>query len=128
MRGAQIGLDLAVFPLTSPFQINVFGKIGRYSLETTGGIAEFSGPNFIGGFGTTANSHVNASEAGISAGYRPSSNVLIRAGYQALWIQNLGLASNNASLSLLNPSLLNTNVARGNLLFHGANFGMDISW
>ena len=31
-------------------------------------------------------------------------NVLIRAGYQAMWISNLGLASNNASASLLMPT------------------------
>ena len=129
LRGAQIGADWAVFPLTSPFQINVFGKIGRFELNTAGGISEFQGPNFIGAFGATATSHVNVGEAGISAGYRPSPNVLIRGGYQALWIRDVGLASNGASFSLLNPSLLNSvDGARGNLLFHGANFGVTISY
>lgn len=128
LLGVQIGADWAILPLTSPFQINVFGKIGRYSLRTDGGIDEFQGINPIGSFQDREKDHVYAGEAGVSVGYRLSNNVLIRAGYQALWLNNLGLASNNASASLTNPSLLRTNVYRGDLLLQGVNFGMTISY
>jgi hypothetical protein len=129
LLGPQIGLDVSFFRQVSPFQVDAFGKIGRYHLDTSGGIFEFQGAGntFVGSFSTGQTGSVNAREVGISAGYRPLKNVLIRAGYQALWIDNLGIASANASASLLNPSLLQSNVYRENLFFQGVNFGVTIS-
>ncbi len=129
LLGLQIGLDVSLFGQSSPFQVDAFGKIGRYHLDTSGGIFEFQGAGntFIGSFSTGQTDNVNAREVGIAAGYRPLKNVLIRAGYQALWIDNLGIASANAAASLLNPGLLNTNVYRENLFFQGFNFGLTIS-
>jgi hypothetical protein len=127
--GPQIGADLALLPQSSPLQLNVVGKTGRFSLHSAGGIYEYQGANhvLIGTFNTSVSDWVSASEAGISLGYRPSANVSIRASYQVLWIDNIGLASNNASSSLTNPALLNSNVYRGNVIFQGINFGMMIS-
>lgn len=127
--GAQIGADVALLPLASPLQVNVFGKIGRYTLTSSGGITEFQPVgNAIGGFGTSISDKVYVSEAGVSAGYRVTNNILIRGAYQALWFNNLGLASENASASLFNPSLLNGTVYRGNVSFQGFNFGATITW
>jgi hypothetical protein len=129
LLGAQIGLDVSFFRQVSPFQVNAFGKIGRYHLNSSGGLYEYQGAGntFIGSFTTEQTDSVNAREVGISAGYRPLKNVLIRAGYQALWIDNLGIASANASASLLNPALLRSTVYRENLFFQGVNFGVTIS-
>lgn len=130
LRGFQIGADWAILPITSPIQINLIGKIGRYSLDTSGGISEFSGAGhtFIGGFFGSGSDHVYGSEAGVVVGYRLSNTVMIRAGYQALWLNDLGLASNNASNSILNPSLLTTNVYRGNLLLQSVSVGLAIGY
>ena len=128
MVGVQVGAEWAVLPKSSPFQINVIGKVGRFDLRSFGAIREFQGASqtFIGSFGTSINDHIYASEAGVSVGYRIVDNVVIRAGYQALWLNNVGLASNNAASSLLNPSLLNTNVYRDRLVLQGINFGLSI--
>lgn len=127
--GLQIGADVGLLPKSWPVQVNAFGKIGRYHLNTSGGIFEFQGAGntFIGSFNTQQTDRVTAREVGISVGWRPYQNILLRAGYQALWVDNLGLASANASASLLNPSLLNSNVYRENLFFQGINFGVTIS-
>lgn len=129
LLGLQIGADAGLLPKSWPVQVNAFGKIGRYHLDTSGGISEFQGAGntFIGGFSTQQSDRVTAREVGISAGFRPLPNVLLRAGYQALWVDNLGLASANASASLLNPGLLNSNVYRENLFFQGINFGLTVS-
>ncbi len=127
LRGAQVGVEWMIFHPSSPFQINILGKIGRYSLDTFGGIDEFQGNNFIGGFTGSLSDTVLASELGVSVGYRLGNNVTLRAGYQALWINDIGIASTAASVSLLNPSLLRQ-VQRDDLFLQGITFGMNITW
>jgi hypothetical protein len=128
LRGAQIGIDWSVLPTTSALQINLSGKVGLFHLKSEGGIELFSGSNPIGGFGTKVSDTVVAGELGVSVGYRIHDNVTLRAGYQMLVIDDVGLASNNASASLLNPALLSNNVYRDSILYHGANLGMTINW
>jgi hypothetical protein len=126
--GAQIGLDVALLPKSFPFQVNVFGKIGKYNLESAGGIYEFQGVNPIGGFDGSANTTTTVKEAGVSAAFRVTNNISIFGGYQMLWIDKVALASNAASVSLLNPSLLrDVENARGNLRYQGAKAGLTVS-
>jgi len=127
LRGAQIGIDWSVLPATSALQVNLSGKVGLFHLNSDGGIQEF-GPGPIGGFGTKISDTVVAGELGVSVGYRIHDNVVLRAGYQLLVIDDIGLASNNASASLLNPSLLSNNIYRDSILYHGANLGVSITW
>jgi hypothetical protein len=128
LLGAQIGVDWAVLPLTNPLQVNLWGKIGLYRLRTDGGITEFSGSTPIGGFSKSERDQVHAAEAGVTVGYRVSDTVTVRAGYQALWLDKLGLASNNASSSILNPSLLSTHIYRGDLLLQSVSIGLAIGY
>ncbi len=129
LTGGQIGIDWSVLPMNNPFQINLVGKVGLFGLHSAGGISEFQGVNFIGGFGTErGGEHVMAGEVGVSVGYRILPNVMLRAGYQLLYINDIALASNAAGASLLNPSLLSNNIYRDSILFHGANFGVTINW
>lgn len=129
LRGAQIGADWAILPLANPFQVNLWGKIGLYNLRTDGGIDTY-GPvgSPIGSYNGREKDHVYAAEAGVIFGYRLSDTVMVRAGYQALWLNDLGLASNNASSSILNPSLLSTHVYRGDLLLQSVNIGLAIGY
>lgn len=128
MQGAQIGLDWSVLPKANPFQINLIGKIGVLRNEMHGGINEFQANNYIGGFHGSARENVLVGEAGVTFGYRINNHVLLRAGYQVLVMEDVALASNNAAGSLLNPSLLRTNVYQGTLVYQGANFGVTINW
>jgi hypothetical protein len=128
LRGAQIGIDWSVLPAASALQINLSGKAGLFHLKSEGGIEEFSGTTSIGAFGTKVSDTVVAGELAVSVGYRIHDNVTLRAGYQMLVIDDVGLASNNASASLTNPSLLSSNVHRDSLLYHGANLGVTINW
>jgi len=128
MIGGQIGAEWAVFKPSDPFQLNLVGKIGAYALKSSGGIFEFQGNNPIGNFDTTVHKTAYAGELGISAGYHLTENIVLRGGYQLLWLDKVGLASNNAAFSLTNPSLLRTNVERDDLLFHGFNVGVTVNW
>jgi hypothetical protein len=128
LLGAQIGVDWAVLPLTNPLQVNLWGKVGLYRLHTDGGTTAFNGSTPISTFSKSERDQVHAAEAGVTVGYRVSDTVTVRAGYQALWLDKLGLASNNASSSILNPSLLSTHIYRGDLLLQSVSIGLAIGY
>jgi len=130
LLGGQIGAEWAVFKPSNPFQVNLVGKFGVYALHSSGGIFESSGVNSnpIGSFTTDVRKTAYAGELGISAGYHLTNNIQIRGGYQLLWLDKVGLASNNAAFSLTNPSLLSHDLQRDNLLFHGFNVGVTVNW
>ena len=129
MLGAQVGAQFSLFDQSTPFQLDVSGKVGVFSNKSEAGIREFQGNNFIGEFQSGSVRETNyAAEVGVAAGYNVFGNVSLTAGYQLLWVDDLALASNAASGSLLNPSLLRTNVYRDEVLFHGFNVGLKMSF
>jgi len=131
LLGAQIGAELSAFDNSSPFQISLSGKIGMYQNQSYNQIQEYSGAaqTFIGAFrsGNTFAGSVVADVA-LTAEYKISKAVALTAGYQAIWANNLALASDAASNSLLNPSLLKTHVYRDDLWMHGVSVGMRITF
>jgi hypothetical protein len=129
LLGVQIGAEVSVLPQDSAFSIDLSGKVGYYQLEAEGGIFEFQGAgnNFIGSFTGELEDETFAAEFGITAGWAPTDHLKIFAGYQALFISDVALASDAASRSLLNPSLLRS-VETDDILFHGAKFGVSLIW
>jgi hypothetical protein len=128
LYGGQVGADWAIIDQYDPLQVNLVGKAGYYGNFADGGIQEFAGGNPIGGFGSSDTFSAFVGELGISASYRLTDCMAVRAGYQLLWIENVALASNAASFSLLNPSLLNANVETDGLFYHGATAGIELVW
>lgn len=128
LLGGQVGAEWAVFKPSDPFQLNLVGKIGVYSLHSEGGIYEFQGSNFIGSFTNEFSKVAYAGEVGVTAGYHLTDNIVLRGGYQLLWLDKVSLGSNAAAVSLLNPSLLRGDVARDSLMFHGFNVGVTLTW
>ncbi len=129
LYGAQIGAQMSFLDDSSPFQLMLSGKVGAYANRSSAGIKEFQGNNFIGSFesGTdTKTSYV--AEIGLTAGYQLSESLTLTAGYEAVWLDSLALASNAASESMLNPSLLRNSIFRDDLWLHGASIGLQISF
>ena len=128
LYGGQIGGDWALTCPCNPLQLHVVGKAGYFGNFADGGIDEFQGTNFIGGFRTSDTVSSFVGELGFSAAYQLTSCLAVRAGYELLWIDNVALASDNASFSLLNPSLLRTGFQTGDLFYHGATAGIEVMW
>jgi len=128
LYGAQIGANLALTDSCNPWQINVVGKAGIFGIVADGGIDEFLGANYIGGFRSSGTDTAFVGEIGISLAYQLTSHIALRGGYQLLWLDGVALASDNASMSLLNPSLLANRFNDGHLFYHGATFGIDFTW
>lgn len=127
--GAQLGAELALFDKSSRFLLDLTGKVGLFANNSSAGIREFQGNNFIGQFqsGPTQATSL-AAELGVKAGYRISDRASLTAGYQLLWANNLALASNAAAGSLTNPGLLATTVFRDDILLHGFNVGLKVAF
>lgn len=131
LLGGQVGAQWSVFDPSKPFQLDLSGKVGAFSMKSDGGIYEYQGParTFIGSFvNPGVRETTYAAEVGVNAGYNVTSNINVTAGYQLLWVSDVAQSGAAASASILNPSLLRTNVYRDDILFHGFNVGLNIAW
>jgi hypothetical protein len=127
MYGGQVGLDWLVLEGCGPWEVNAIGKLGLFGNFTEGGIYEF-GPGPIGTFNTTESGTSFVAELGITGTYHVTEQCGLRIGYEFLFLNNLGLASDAASTSITNPSLLAANVYRGDVFYHGLTAGVEYAW
>jgi hypothetical protein len=130
LYGAQAGLDWKLTDRCNPLQIDVVGKAGLYGNEASGGIYEFSGANrtFIGSFTGVNTDTAFVGELDFTATYQLTCHMAVHGGYELLWLNDVALAGNAASRSLLNPSLLTTVDNGQNLFYNGALAGVDFIW
>jgi hypothetical protein len=129
LYGGQIGADWAVTSPRNPLQLNVVGKAGVFGNANDGGIFE-SRPvgNPIGSFAGRGSSTSFVGELDFTAAYIFTDHIAIRGGYQLLWLSDLALATNEASRSLLNPSLLRNVNDDSHLFYQGATVAIDFVW
>jgi hypothetical protein len=128
LYGGQLGSNLDLSPRGGRLLANLETKAGVYNNLIEGGINEFQGFNFIGGFNGEESNTAFVGEINLNTGYRLTDHVTLRTGYQLLWIENVALASDAAVRSLLNPSLLLTVSDDQGLFYHGATGGIDVVW
>jgi hypothetical protein len=130
LYGGQLGLDWKLTDRCNPLQIDAVGKAGLYGNQASGGIFEFQGANrtFIGSFEGVDTDTAFVGEVDLTASYRLSCHCAVRGGYELLWLNDVALAGNAASRSLLNPSLLRTVDNGQNLFYNGAIAGIDFNW
>lgn len=128
LYGGQVGANFAVIEPGRRLMANIESKAGIFGNEVDGGIREFSGVNPIGSFLGSDTTTSFVGEINLTTGYRLSNHIAVRGGYQLLWIENVALASDAASRSLTNPSLLTTVSDDAGLFYHGATCGIDFVW
>jgi len=128
MYGGQIGLDWLLTDPCRALELRVIGKAGWYHNEYSGGIREFQGNNFIGSFVGTGEGTSFVGDLVVSAAYWFNEHIALRAGYQLLWVGDVALAGDEASRSILNPSLLRNPQHDGDMFLHGAMIGLEFQW
>ena len=128
LYGGQLGLDWLLTDRSNPLQVKVVGKAGLFGNSNDGGIFEFGGGNPIGSFKGRDTTTSFVGELDFTVAYWFTSHVALRGGYELLWIDDVSLASDAASRSLLNPSLLRTVDDSQDLFYHGAMVGLDFVW
>lgn len=127
LYGGQLGASLNLGQPARRLLANVETKAGVYGNVADGGIYEFQGNNFIGSFAGSDTKAAFVGEIDLTLGYRLTQNITVRGGYQLLWIDNVALAGDAGSRSLLNPSLLR-GVEFNSLFYQGAMTGIDFVW
>ena len=119
LYGGQFGADLLLTDPCNALELRVVGKAGYYHNNYEGGIREFQGNNFIGSFLGTGECTPFVGDLVFSASYWLTEHIAVRAGYQLLWVGDVALAGEEASRSLLNPSLLRSPEHDGDMFMHG---------
>jgi len=129
LYGGQIGGDLSLLDPTGPFQLYVIGKAGIFGNSSDGGV-RLEGPigNPISTSGRGDSSTAFGGDLQLVSSYRLTRHISVRGGYQMLWLDNVALASDNASSSQLNPPLLNTQIDGGHVFHHGSMLGVEAVW
>lgn len=127
LYGGQLGASLNLSQPTRRLLANVETKAGVYGNVADGGILEYQGNNFIGSFTGSDTKTAFVGEIDFTLGYRLTQHITLRGGYQLLWIDNVALAGDAASRSLLNPSLLRQ-VEFNSMFYQGATTGIDFVW
>jgi len=124
--GGQIGALLNLWNRGGPLTISGIGKAGLYANHATNRgtfVADFI--DFGGDGDTTRAAFVG--ELGINAKYRLSCHWSVTAGYQALWLGGVALASNQVAYTDIADQTGGVST-EGDVFYHGANVGLEARW
>ncbi len=127
LYGLQLGASFTPIRPGGRWITNLEAKGGVYGNVADGGIFEYQGNNFIGSFVDSDTTTSFVGELDFTLGYRLNKHVVLRSGYQLLWLDRVALAGDAASRSLLNPSLLR-DIDYNDLFYQGATTGIDFTW
>jgi hypothetical protein len=128
LYGGQLGADVLLTDPCNAVEVRIVGKAGWYNNDYEGGIREFQGNNPIGTFRGASEGTAFVGDIVIAGSYWLNDHIAVRGGYQFLWIGDVALAGEEASRSILNPSLLNNPKHDGDLFMHGALVGIEVQW
>lgn len=122
--GFQIGGDQTFF-LTDSWTLSLHGKVGVF-----GNAAEQKTfGSFLPGQRTGADGRASVvAQLGLQTAVQLSRNVAIRGGYQALFVDNVALAPSQMTVSNWAAGGAGGITTSGELLAHGGNIGLEITW
>jgi hypothetical protein len=125
LYGGQLGADIRLVDRCK-FAIDSVFKAGVYynSADNTFGVTQEIPPNFAAGQQREEVAFVG--EIGLTAVYKWTEHVGLRAGYQLLWIDGVALASDQLGVTdVITASGIDS---RGDAFYHGAMASIDFTW
>ncbi len=134
LYGFQVGGDAMLFERPR-WRLDGFLRAGIFANDANQQMGWASENNYFGPpYGVSGGNTLPAfvGETGLKLSYRLTANVSLQAGYQVMWLEGVGLAPNqfaNTDFGVFPPN--NTPVTRvdsGGIFYHGASFGMTVSW
>ena len=129
LYGAQTGADVSLWNRGGPLTMNGVIKAGVYGNTADNVISSvnsFTGVDSIGSFRSAAPTSF-VGEINLVATYQLTKHIALRGGYQLLWLDQLGLASNSLirSIEENEPYMIDTD---GSLFYNGAMMGGEFAW
>lgn len=127
LYGAQMGADLQLWRLGGPLSMNGVFKAGIFgnSVDNDFTYDVLSTPIVEGGASDTTVAFVG--EIGVNAAYQVTKHFAIRGGYQVLWVSEVALASDQATLQLQTLDVDDLH-SSGDVFYHGALVGGEFTW
>jgi hypothetical protein len=121
LYGGQIGLDVSLLPLEGPFRIDTVLKAGVF--------ANFADQSVVVGsqlYGDKRDHTAFVGEIDLLAVYEICPNLLVRGGYQVMWIDGVALAGDQpATFGVSGNYQPDTD---GSLFYHGAFVGLEFDY
>jgi hypothetical protein len=126
LLGVQIGADVTLTDPDSALQVNVIGKVGAFRQQSQGGVQLFQPSDTLAYDlqSDVISSSALSAEVGVQASYRLTDNLSVVGGYQILALNNTALASDNAAMSIYDPTLLEDNMVGNSLVYQGVKLGL----
>lgn len=127
LYGAQIGADLKLWRIGGPLSINGIFKAGIFGNSADNSFAYdvLGTPIDTGSASDSTAAFVG--EMGITGAYQVTQHFAIRGGYQVMWVSEVALASDQATLMLQSGDMDVIN-SSGDVFYHGALVGGEFTW
>ncbi|MBN2580397.1 MAG: hypothetical protein JXB10_15545 [Pirellulales bacterium] len=122
LYGGQIGMDVSLLDFDGPFRIDGVLKAGVFG-NYTDQAAIVGGRNY----GDKRDHTAFLGEINLVAVYEITPNILLRGGYQVLWLEGVALAGDQPATLDLNSNDFQPDT-RGSLFYHGAFAGLEINY
>lgn len=124
LNGAQIGASLTLFAPGIPLQFNATAKTGWYHNSISNDFTS----NVVSRNSQSASNTAQVSELDVTATYRVTNNLSLRAGYMFLWMNKVGIAGDAAPTTVQGGGGTSSPVATGNAMYQGVTFGAAITF
>lgn len=137
--GLQIGGDGKLFCterflLTTSLKAGLFENHSEQTTSTDEGSLLLANTSVSNSLSASTNQASFVGEIGLVGTYRVSETILLRAGYNVMWVDDLSLASEQVVVNQFQTSVppprteLRGIRADGSLLYHGASVGVELTW
>jgi hypothetical protein len=124
LYGAQMGTNMVFTNPYSPFQFTGALKGGAFA-----NVADNRFTSTIVAGDTDAETELAfVGEVNFSAAYYLTNNLAVRGGYQVMWLDNVGVASETAEGTTQIAGGTNSEVAFGRVWYNGVTMGIDYLW
>ena len=125
--GAQIGADVLLadrgpFRLEGWLKAGLYGNSARSSLMAT----QDAPPLVFADFSAQRSRASFVGDLGLAASVRLNSHIVLRGGYQLLWIDGVALTSDQFAATDLPAEFVVT--TSGGVFYHGALCGLEVTW
>lgn len=121
LLGAQVGGDFAFSSPEGAVQLNLLVKAGVYRNKARQAFTS----TLVSGDSDAASPTTFGSEVGVGVSWRVASQIALRAGYSALWLDKVALAGEGAAAATQEPGGTSSPIRTDSISYEGLSLGVE---